>query len=459
MAKNLQKNEIIEAQKKYERILKEQVELDEKIARKIERRLWLEEEAAKRATEEADERLAKRLMRKEKTKHMKKRLEKEMQQVERLSAQLNVDYRSETDLEVNSEPSPKPTYQRIMTEDEQEIDLSEFCMPPPPGLTPEELKLFLEDQDAEIARLLQRQELKRSRNPEKEKLALIEAQDFEIAKMLQKIEKERFKRIKEKMKIQRNQSSELSYQRTSTPLNSLNSTDQNKPENDYDIPENYLVNEKDETYEEPYQIINELTNNNKQKFTQSFHNIAMDLDPTYKRRSQYQSSSHGNLLESCVDDDGQPKESKLTSKLRDSLERLHPFANTNNNQRPFSTSSSSSNNSAESKTLNAKPILVEQNQADQAPPLPPRDVSLLYSKIDQQRLSNAKNLFGTANQQNLLPPHHPQHPNRRLSNEPMISSTNITSTQAIPIQGQRRIYSTEQTTKKSKKNVEGCKTQ
>ena len=94
LAKHLQKNEILEAQQKYERFLQEQIIHDEKIARKIEHRLLLEEEEAKKAAEEADAKLAKKLMEKEKAKQIRKRIEKEKQQVERLSAQIGTDFRS-----------------------------------------------------------------------------------------------------------------------------------------------------------------------------------------------------------------------------------------------------------------------------------------------------------------------------------------------------------------------------
>nr|XP_027194496.1 coiled-coil domain-containing protein 50-like [Dermatophagoides pteronyssinus] len=501
LAKHLQKNEILEAQQKYERFLQEQIIHDEKIARKIEHRLLLEEEEAKKAAEEADAKLAKKLMEKEKAKQIRKRIEKEKQQVERLSAQIGTDFRS-----FNMENFHEPTVNinqktldryarsknhRIMTEDEQELDLSEFCMPPPPGLNPEELKLFLEEQDAEIAQLLQHQELKRSRNPEKEKLASIEQQDFEIAKMLQKMEKDRYKKIKEKLRNNQrlNRSSdqdsnfpeERNYQRTSTPLTSMDSllVDANKVENDYDIPENHLTSLHDQTYEEPYNVLNECSETT---LAQSFHNIAIDLDPTYRRRlKQTQcSSSQGNLTESCVDDDDNDYRAEQVNKTgsptflpthrsyRDSLEKLHSTSKITSeySRNPPSTctsSSRSSNTSSENRNLHNPE---QQKSDDFAPPLPPRDMSLMHNykptttSIDQDHHSWKESIKSRVSN-NLLPPHHPQHPNRQFNDFlgiHSLSDNDQSSTNNAIVQGQWRMPSLEKPQKKINK-PDGCRTQ
>ncbi|OTF73351.1 Coiled-coil domain-containing protein [Euroglyphus maynei] len=505
LAKHLQKNEILEAQQKYERFLQEQIDHDEKMARKIERRLLLEEEEAKKAAEEADAKLAKKLMEKEKAKQIRKRIEKEKQQVERLSAQIGTDLCS---LDIHEQPVnlnqktldryARSKNHRIMTEDEQELDLSEFCMPPPPGLNPEELKLFLEEQDAEIAQLLQHQELKRNRNPVKEKLALIEQQDFEIAKMLQKMEKERYKKIKEKLRNNQrlNRSTDQDsnfrvdlrqedYQRTSTPLSSMESSEPNKVENDYDIPENHLTSPHDQTYEEPYNLLSETT------LAQSFHNIAIDLDPTYKRRLKQSqcSSSQGNLTESCVDDDdddgdndyrveqinktGSPISQPTHRSYRDSFEKLHSTARTTTSgyiRNPPSTctsSSRSSNTSSENRNLHNQE---QQKSDDFAPPLPPRDMSLMHNykpttNVDPDHQIWKESIRGKIVSNNLLPPHHPQHPNRQQNNDFLaihpLSDNDQSSSSTINnalVQGQWRMASIEKPQKKMNKS-DGCRTQ
>lgn len=496
IAKQLQKTELLEAcRARAERRLKNEIESDEMLAKQIEHRLWLEEQNKKKATEEADERLAKKLVEKEKARQIRKRLQKEKQQVERLSIQIGADYCAGTSEGPSSSNyveimHSKPTYHRILTEDDQELDLSEFCMPPPPGLTPEELKYFLEEQDAEIARLLQRQELKRSKNPEKEKLAVIEAQDYEIAKMLQKQEKDRVRRIKERVRArQQRQKQEFSgsngelsntnttnYQRASTPISPQTSLDDSQiiqnEEHVYDIPEsNFDCDADSETYEEPYQI---LSQQNDARLKQNFHNIAIDLDPTYQRRIQ--SNQQSPLMESCVDDDdddnpiGEQMES-LSSMTRshDSLEltqRANRFSDTTQ-QRASTTSSrssrgsSSSHHSSNRSNKSADPprcVPDDSNEEDYAPPLPPRDVSLLSrNKTDSDNLKNSINL---------LPPHHPQHPNRRTtesaspnSNYQLNRSSFITPTSNLPIPGQRRVMSMEKQKKDRQRHQDGCKTQ
>ena len=530
---------------------------DEEIAKQIQRRLWVEEERARRLAEEADERLAQKLEQKEKARQLRKRAQKEKEQVEKLTQQIGADYGLESG-QLSSSPSTppslsSPSFQRILTEDEQELDLSEFCMPPPPGLTPEELKFFLEDQDAEIARLLQHQELKRNKNPEKEKLAVIEAQDFELARMLQRMEKDRVRRIREKMRARQQRTREAedgagpsfasmahlepeNYQRTSTPISPHSSFEaETRPvENEYDIPENHLLQGDTEsiTYEEPYQLLSQASEA-RQKQQQSFHNIAMDLDPTYQRRSQAYSStsplmmpghSASNLLESCVDDGdemttaGSPQFGALI-RPNDSLEKLHrtsnnradsagPVTSSTSSSRSSRTSASSrhSGDSRGQRSDHSASARGHQQHVmmsdDYAPPLPPRDNSLLSrhrAQLHQQSPSppaarssavatasavaastppplppplpsaDSKPFASsppTGTNYQHLPPHHPQHPNRRShgADTGVPSPSNRSSIYSVtsanmPIQGQRRIASMEKPKKEKHKGQDGCKTQ
>lgn len=428
--------------------------------------------------------------------------------------------------------------QRILTEDEQEIDLSEFCMPPPPGLSPEELKAFLEEQDAEIARLLQHQELKRNKNDDKEKKAIIEAQDRAIARLLQRQEKEKAKRMKEKLRqkqlqqqlqqetdndnfqLELTETHDVNYQRTSTPISPQNSFEESNAnntanrvhENDYDIPENHLVDgeqtdlNESQTYEEPYQI---LSQQRKEQVVSpvvsgNFYNIAMDLDPTYQRRrlspQTLQQSQpclqQASVIETCVDDDYEasvatedivPNE-RVASTSRDdgghiknslralakSHDSLHKMAAGKNRHSPTglvnrlvqssttssrSSCTSHSSGSHLSSSRSHRSLPQPTTDDDYPPPLPPREGSLMSRQSD----------FGNSGSNSILPPHHPQHPNRR-NNSPFSfhsSGSNSPNRNSIyfgnnlPIQGQRRVASMEKqkTKAKSKSKDEGCRTQ
>ncbi|CAN8016154.1 unnamed protein product [Ixodes persulcatus] len=81
---------------------------------------------------------------------------------------------------------------------ERDSDFSDFCLQPPPGLEGEELRRFQEEQDAELARLLQEQETKRRGQSAKDRQIAMEAQDRELAKMLQDQEKARLRRARER---------------------------------------------------------------------------------------------------------------------------------------------------------------------------------------------------------------------------------------------------------------------
>ncbi|KAF7491620.1 Coiled-coil domain-containing protein 50 [Sarcoptes scabiei] len=500
LARHLQHNEIVEAQKKYELYLQEQLDHDEMMARNIERKLWMEEEAAKRATEEADERLAKKLMEKEKAKQLKKRLAREKKQVEKLSAQIGADYpldTNTTNYQNTMDSGSKRISHRIMTEDERELDLSEFCMPPPPGLTPDELKAFLEEQDAEIAQLLQHQEWKRNRNPTKEKLAMIEQQDFEIAKMLQKIEKERFKRIKERMRNGPKRTSiELTNQidtpfRASTPISPTTESNEASEQNLYDIPENNLVNEHDVTYEEPLQVLLNHDRTHQSNLVQGFHNIAIDLDPTYKRRSMFYSTSRrspNEILESCVDDSyDQFNPISILSSSSDFTGSVSVQKNGNLVERRHSLDIDHEERTSKSikpieinvcatglrRNFNEDPISMIPSSSSSPPPLPPRDHSLHQNReydfkmptLAQFKEKATKNSPIFSNQ-NLLPPHHPQHPNRilndSLSNSTSSSFFHSNQNNSPFVQGQRRIMMNafaEKPRKSKHKSQETCQSQ
>jgi len=319
LAKNLQRSEEDEAtimRLNYERILDQQIEIDERVAREMQDKL-LEQEYGQRIVEEEDAKLAQKLAQKERKRIIKKRLEKEKQQVEKLSAQLNTTNNRFENCDNEEVVGLANSVDTIHLSDEnntspmsdEELDLSEFCLQPPPGLSAEEMKIFLEEQDAEIARLLQQQEMKRKSTVNKEKLAIIEAQDYEIARLLQKQEKERIRRLKERAK-QKALQKQLENESNGLTIANRNNElfDERRDNHIYAEHQtrtthasNYYSDADSITYEEPYQLYH--------------HNIAMDLDPTYKRNSTATSNpllnsspntrslhSTTNEIESNVDD-------------------------------------------------------------------------------------------------------------------------------------------------------------
>ncbi|CAG2164926.1 unnamed protein product [Oppiella nova] len=338
IAKGLQRSEEEEASAvrlSYERILEQQLEADERVAREMHERL-AEQDHSRRRAEEEDEKLAKRLAQKERARVIRKRLEREKQQVERLSAQLSTGSDTgaavESDVELVGAVAQSVDGMHLReasnggSVSEDELDLSEFCLQPPDHLSPEELRVFLEEQDAEIARLLQQQELKRKSAVNKEKLAQIEAQDYEIARLLHKQEKDRLRRAKEKAKQKALQKrleerDQHSMDRHFSDDNSLMHR-QSSSGGSYGEPEtNGAMAQGRHTHNSNYYSDNDSITYEEIATHHTYHpNIATFLDPTYKRNSttvpavpsnplvnssspntRY-NGSHGLDIESNVDD-------------------------------------------------------------------------------------------------------------------------------------------------------------
>lgn len=302
LAKGLQRSEEEEAtavRLSYERILEQQLEADERVAREIEDRLR-QQEYNQRKAEEEDEKLAKKLAQKERARLLKKRQERERQQVERLSAQLNPTGASNgTDnhemvgaVAQSVESLHIRDRQSISLPSDDELDLSEFCLQPPPDLTPEELRIFLEEQDAEIARLLQQQELKRKSTVDKEKLAQIEAQDYQIARMLQKQEKDRLRRLKEKARLKQIQKQMDDNQTNNTIIANHNVVLNNRRHSSDNCSDSSPPSQRQSAngFHSGHQsAINHMSDADSimyEEISHSYHpNIATYLDPTYKRNT------------------------------------------------------------------------------------------------------------------------------------------------------------------------------
>ncbi|KAI1309451.1 hypothetical protein HDE_00013 [Halotydeus destructor] len=245
-AKHLQEDEYNEMIHRFETELKEQVAEDERLAQQLQ-----EEESRRQLDDqidsvELDRLLALKIQAKEKQKQLRRRIAKEKREVERakqLNTQVDVDIENNLRL---SEP--------LHADASADVDLSEFCMKPPPGLTVDELRHFLAEQDAELARFLQQQEVKKDLL--KDKLAVIESQDHEIARILQEQEKAKARQRKERARAK--------------------STNRNCP--------SVQSNTLSQGHSEEYEIVtNEMQNGELGESLPKYHNIAMDLDPTYNR--------------------------------------------------------------------------------------------------------------------------------------------------------------------------------
>lgn len=209
LAKTVQRSEEEEAQmirEAYERMLREQEEHDARVALELQQQL--QREAALHASLEEEDKVMHRRVALE---LQKRDLPKKLEKIERrrrddaLPAALRKLSLGTTTCEANGASG----------DDLGDTDFSDFCLQPPPHLEGEELRKFCEDQDAELARLLQEQETKRRGPSVRDHQVAIEAQDRELAKLLQEQERARARRAREKAR-QRAQMQQLQQQEMDT---------------------------------------------------------------------------------------------------------------------------------------------------------------------------------------------------------------------------------------------------
>lgn len=227
---------------------------------------------------ERDRQLAQKLQAKEKMRMLRRKLAREKRQVARLSS-----------------GQPEASFPSII--DDSDADLSDFCMKAPSGLSEEEIRIFQEEQDAELARFLQQQEA--ARNLVKERLQVIEDQDREIARILQEKEKAKLRRLREKNRDRKQRSSSRdapssrSHQGaeeetratcesktsakcigSSSPISTLSNGNGAM----YEASRDGEVSTSPATSSQPEEQC-DLTSLNC-----NYHNVAIDLDPTYHKR-------------------------------------------------------------------------------------------------------------------------------------------------------------------------------
>lgn len=200
VAKTVQRTEEEEAQflrDAYDQMLQQQEEDDAKVALELQQQL--QREAAIHATlQEEDERMALEL--------------------ERLPKKLDIIERRRRDNALPAALRGLSLGSTVAGVAAKDSDFSDFCLQPPPGLCGEELRKFQEEQDAELARLLQEQETKRTGQSAKDRQIAMEAQDRELAKMLQDQEKAKLRRARERARQKTLLQQQLQQQRQQQQL-------------------------------------------------------------------------------------------------------------------------------------------------------------------------------------------------------------------------------------------------
>lgn len=262
VAKTVQRTEEEEAdfiRRTYEEMLKQQEEHDAKVALELQQQLQ-REAALHAAAQEEDQRLAVELQRRE--------LPKKLDRIERRR-------RDDALPSVLKRLSIGEDTSGAFFDDSEsrDEDFSDFCLQPPPGLSGEDLRKFQEEQDAELARLLQEQETKRRGASANDRQIAMEAQDRELAKMLQDQEKARLRRARERAR----QKALLQQQQQTNPIEEPNSSGQHVPLGDLsgEPLENSSAAKADG---EPVGAAAFLVGPSGVK------NIATEIDPTFSRR-------------------------------------------------------------------------------------------------------------------------------------------------------------------------------
>lgn len=357
-----EKAKYLQEQEEFERLMKEQKEKemaaveDEQIAR------TLQEEEANHAhqinmREAEDAKLAQRLQEKEKERIRRRRLQKELLQVEKIRLEkfgsanphlLQAVSRTIADIERREEEPCSSSACGGFDPDESLGDLSEFCMKPPENMTEAEMRVFQAEQDEELARFLQQYEAKSKASTSREKKQFMEAQDYEIARILQEEERIRVRKLKEKRRQRARQASAMTessvktvfvdyethppphdvirYHRSVPAPSDQNSetvsTSRSPVSNEYSqsrIDESGICETGSEIMvEDQGDTASESSNVPTRRALPpipTFHNVAMDLDPTYKRKSKSKAKEKTKDKSSAVKQESTEASSSSTTDL------------------------------------------------------------------------------------------------------------------------------------------------
>lgn len=227
-AKSLQEYEYAEMMRRYQEELDKQLDNDARIAAQIQEQEINVRDSSKSGLQrqesvvERDRLVAERLQAKERMKVLKYKLMKEKRQVERVASGSGMSNSQGTnspglcDNNSNHSNDSGNALRRVRGNDIIDIsDLTEFCIKPPDDLTEEEKRIFLEEQDAELARFLQKQEAARNMAKDSTKMT-IETHDAEIARILQDQEKAKARKLREKARLRALQRQQLQDNQTSS---------------------------------------------------------------------------------------------------------------------------------------------------------------------------------------------------------------------------------------------------
>ncbi|XP_054724569.1 coiled-coil domain-containing protein 50-like [Uloborus diversus] len=177
----------------YEKMLKEQEDHDAFIAQQLQEKILKEEMERQKKIEEEDQRIALELQKKEKLRLQRKREERELRQAEKARVELSGASNSSSIKSIDDLLSTKEACSSQL-----DRRFSSLSLEPPDDLTPEQFQRFVEQRDAELARLLQEQEGKIKDDSRQDRQMAIEAQDRELAKILQEQERARARKARER---------------------------------------------------------------------------------------------------------------------------------------------------------------------------------------------------------------------------------------------------------------------
>ncbi|CAN7986048.1 unnamed protein product [Ixodes hexagonus] len=304
IAKTVQRTEEEEAQflrDAYDHMLHQQEVEDAKIALELQQQL--QREAAIHASlQQEDERVALELQRRELPKKLE-RIERRRKD-EALPAALRRLSLGEEDVGADAETV------------ERDSDFSDFCLQPPPGLEGEELRRFQEEQDAELARLLQEQETKRRGQSAKDRQMAMEAQDRELAKMLQDQEKARLRRARERAR----QKAMLQQQQQQD----MDTIEELNPANRHTVAPNSTAGTADVLREEEGEGRGE-EEAASYLVSPGVKNIAVELDPTFGRK-KHSLERQGSSGSGHSASRGSPNNGTLSSTMSSNLGGTIPSA-------------------------------------------------------------------------------------------------------------------------------------
>ncbi|XP_065349457.1 coiled-coil domain-containing protein 50 [Cloeon dipterum] len=185
----------------YEQMLRDQEEQDAEIARKLAEQLEREEQEKRLRAESYDRKIASQLQMQSHQAQEQKRPRSLDQRMSQMSVSSDVPGPSGLQMSRRAAPLPQPA---------DLDDLTDFCLQPNADMSEEEARLFQQEQDEELARLLQEQEMKRRGDShiDKDRQLAVEAQDHEFAKMLHDKERAKLRRAKERARLRRQQKDE-----------------------------------------------------------------------------------------------------------------------------------------------------------------------------------------------------------------------------------------------------------